>query len=54
MKQQVFSCMPSGPNFYFLSRQTAHSVPVLFAVKARFQLVAYTIKLSLIASALPM
>lgn len=46
--------MPSGPNFYFLWRQMADSVPVLFAEETNIQLVAYTIKLYLIASTLPM
>ena len=54
IKQQVFSCMPSEPNFYFFWRQTADSVPVLFAEETKIQLVAYTIKLCLIASTLPM
>lgn len=46
--------MPSEPNFSFLWRQTADSVPVLFAEETKIQLVAYTIKLCLIASTLPM
>ena len=45
--------MPSGPNFYFLLRQMADSVPVLFAEETKIQLEAYTIKLCLIASTLP-
>ena len=54
IKQLVFSCMSSGPNFYFLWRQMADNVPVLFVEETKIQLVAYTIKLCLIASTLPM
>ena len=46
--------MSSEPNFYFLWRQMADNVPVLFVEETKIQLVAYTIKLCLIASTLPM
>ena len=54
IKQQVFSCLPLGPNFYNLVRQTADCVPVLFSEETKIQLVAYSIKLCLIASTIPM